>query len=71
MTVNELTRSLRIEKAKQLLQSAELPIFIVAENVGIPDYNYFTRVFKEETGITPSLFRKLCETEYLSQHSIV
>jgi AraC-like DNA-binding protein len=65
MTVIELIRSLRIEKAKQLLQSAELPIYIIAEQVGIPDYNYFTKVFKEETGITPSVFRKLCENEYL------
>jgi len=66
-TVNELTRSLRIEKAKQLLQSAELPISTVAEQIGIPDYNYFTKVFKNEMGVTPSVFRKLCEKEYLNQ----
>ena len=70
MTVNELVRSLRIEKAKQLLQSTELQISIVAEQVGIPDYNYFTKIFKKETGVTPSVFRKLCEKEYLNQHSI-
>ena len=66
MTVNELTRSLRTEKAKQLLQSTELPISVVAEQVGIPDYNYFTKIFKSETGVTPSVFRRLCEREYLN-----
>jgi AraC-like DNA-binding protein len=70
ITVNELIRSLRIDKAKQLLQTGEFPIFIVAEQVGIPDYNYFTKVFKEETGVTPSIFRRLCENEYLNQHPI-
>ena len=70
ITVNELIRSLRIEKAKQLLQSAELPIFTVAEQVGIPDYNYFTKIFKEETGVTPSVFRKLCEKEYFNQNPL-
>ena len=64
ITVNELIRSLRIEKAKQLLQSRELPVSAVAEQVGILDYNYFTKVFKNETGVTPSVFRKLCLNEY-------
>jgi AraC-like DNA-binding protein len=65
LTVNELVRSLRMDKAKQLLQFGESPIYAVAENVGIPDYNYFTKVFKAETGVTPSVFRGLCEKEYL------
>jgi len=67
MTVNELIHFLRIEKAKQLLQSAEVPIYTIAEQVGIPDYNYFTKIFKKETGITPSVFRKLSEKAYLNQ----
>jgi AraC-like DNA-binding protein len=58
-TVNELIRSLRIEKAKHLLQTTDLPVSIIAEQVGIIDYNYFTKVFSKETGTTPSQFRKL------------
>jgi len=67
ITVNELIRTLRIDKAKQLLQSDELPIYSVAEQVGIEDYNYFTKIFKDATGVTPSVFRKLCKSEYLSR----
>ena len=70
ITVNELIRSVRIEKAKQLLQSTEFPVSNVAEQSGIPDYNYFTKIFRKETGVTPSVFRKLCEKEYLNQHAI-
>jgi AraC-like DNA-binding protein len=65
VTVNGLIRSLRIEKAKELLESGVKLISEIAEAVGISDYNYFTKVFKEETGITPSVFRRLCEKEYL------
>jgi ligand-binding sensor protein len=65
VTVNELIRSLRIERAKELLESNEELISKIAEEVGITDYNYFTKVFKEETSVTPSVFRRLCEEEYL------
>jgi AraC-like DNA-binding protein len=65
MTVNELIRSLRVEKAKELLESKKEFISEIAGEVGITDYNYFTKVFKEETGVTPSIFRRLCEKEYL------
>jgi two-component system response regulator YesN len=65
LTVNELIRYSRIERAKQLLWIDKQPISVVAEQVGIMDYTYFAKVFKEETGIPPSLFRKLCDGEYL------
>jgi YesN/AraC family two-component response regulator len=54
-----------MEHAKQYLEETRNPIYEIAENVGIPDYNYFTKVFKEETGVTPSAFRALCENELL------
>jgi YesN/AraC family two-component response regulator len=62
--VNELIRSVRIDKAKHLLQAGELSVSAVAEEVGIMDYNYFAKVFKEETGVQPSIYRRLCEGEY-------
>jgi AraC-like DNA-binding protein len=64
LTVGELIRSTRIDKAKNLIQSTDEPIARIAEAVGIPDFNYFTKVFKEETGVTPSAYRRLCEGEY-------
>lgn len=64
LTVNELIRYVRVERAKELLRLDKQPISAIAEQVGIPDYNYFAKIFKEETGVPPSLFRKLCEGEY-------
>jgi AraC-like DNA-binding protein len=63
LTVNQLIRSVRVERAEQLLQSGGQSIAQIAEAVGIEDYNYFSKVFREETGIAPSVFRKLCEKE--------
>jgi AraC-like DNA-binding protein len=63
MTVNQLIRSVRVERAKQLLQSGSQSIAQIAEMVGIYDYNYFSKVFREETSIAPSVFRRLCEKE--------
>jgi YesN/AraC family two-component response regulator len=69
VTVNALIRSIRIDKAKQLLQAGELPVSAVAEEVGIIDYNYFSKIFKEEIGVPPSIYRKLCEGEYFHRRS--
>ncbi|MDR0452731.1 MAG: PocR ligand-binding domain-containing protein [Treponema sp.] len=63
LTVNQLIRSVRVERAEQLLQSGKQSIARIAEAVGIEDYNYFSKVFREETGIAPSVFRRLCEKE--------
>lgn len=48
----------RVEAAKKLLLQDDAPISAVAEAVGISDYNYFTKVFRSVTGITPSAYRK-------------
>ena len=43
--------------AKRLLTRSNTPISAVAEAVGITDYNYFTKVFRSITGMTPSAYR--------------
>ncbi len=47
----------RIDKAKLLLLDRTLTIEEVAERVGFEDAKYFARVFKKETGASPSAFR--------------
>lgn len=50
---------LRIQRAKELLLSQyNFSIGQVAAAVGIPDVNYFTKLFKKSVGCTPSAFRK-------------
>lgn len=48
----------RIQRAKRLLSETRQPIIDIASAVGIEDQSYFSRLFKKETGLTPSVFRK-------------
>ena len=57
-TLSWLIAQRRINAAKRLLLQSNLPISAVAEEVGISDYNYFSKVFRSMTGTTPSAFRK-------------
>ncbi len=58
MTVMEYVIWCRIQLACELLQQTSLPINDVADRVGIPNYTYFTRLFKRCTNMTPSEYRR-------------
>ena len=57
-TVTQLVAQKRINAAKKLLTSSDQSISAIAEEVGFSDYNYFTRIFKSLTGMSPRVFRK-------------
>lgn len=57
-TLSHLIAQRRIGEAKRLLLQSSLPISAVGDAVGISDYNYFSKVFRASTGMTPSAFRK-------------
>ena len=48
----------RIQRAKRLLAGTQEQIIDIAATVGVEDQSYFSRIFKKETGLTPSAFRK-------------
>jgi two-component system response regulator YesN len=48
----------RMEKARELLQDPNVQIKTVAEAVGYSDLNYFFRIFKKVTGVTPTQLRQ-------------
>lgn len=50
--------SLRMNKAKELLHSSSLSITEIAELCGFNSTHYFSTKFHEETGLTPTEFRK-------------
>ena len=57
MTCMNYLQKLRIDLAKILLSKTEIPISEVSSRVGLPDPNYFTKLFKKTTGVTPSKYR--------------
>ena len=55
---NDYLITLRISRAKLLLQTTGLTASEIAADVGIRDQNNFIRLFKNKTGMTPIEFRK-------------
>ena len=47
----------RIEKAKRLLEEKTLSITEIGAEVGYDNVNYFSRIFKNKTGLSPSQYR--------------
>lgn len=59
MTYNRYLNKLRTDYAKQLLKDTDLPISTVAAECGIPDSNYFARIFRASEGMTPMQYRRM------------
>ena len=56
-TFTRYLTALRINKAKEILNSSDDTIEMVANKVGYSDYFYFMKIFKKVTGKTPNQFR--------------
>ena len=54
----EYVQTLRLEEAKFLLETTEMPVEDVAYGVGYEDANSFRRLFKRETGVPPARYRQ-------------
>ena len=57
-TLSKMITQRRISAAKELLRRSDRPVSDVAEAVGISDYNYFSKVFRASTGLTPTEYRR-------------
>ena len=55
----EYLTSIRIEHAMELMHNPDIKIRNVAELCGYPDQLYFSKVFKEITGHSPTRYREL------------
>ncbi len=58
MTMQDYLTNMRLEHAKSLLTTTNLPISVVAENSGFIDNNYFSRVFRLRVGESPTAYRE-------------
>ena len=58
-TIIHYVEDFKVEKAKELLKSAVYSISNIAYELGYYDQYHFSKIFKKETGYTPTQFRKL------------
>ncbi|CAN5346878.1 hypothetical protein BH23VER1_BH23VER1_18990 [soil metagenome] len=58
LTLGQLQSRMQVLQVQQLLSQPDLAIFEVAERAGFHDHNYFSRWYRQQTGVTPSAWRK-------------
>lgn len=58
-TLVQYLHSVRIKKAKELLQNTNYRVIDIAQRVGFNSHAHFTRIFKSITGISPIQYRKI------------
>lgn len=59
LSYGEYIRKLRIEKAIGLLTSSEYSLTEIAYLTGFSDQSHFTRIFRQQTGKTPSAYKNM------------
>ena len=55
----EYLTAFRIEKSKVLLTESDMKVKELCEHMGYTNANYFIKLFKEHTGVTPGEYRQL------------
>ena len=53
----DLLREMRMDRARSLVSSGGYTIAQIAYMTGFNDTHYFSKVFKKETGLTPTVYR--------------
>lgn len=56
-STNKYIRRIRIDAAKEMLSKTNKSVGTIAEETGFSESQYFSTVFKQETGMTPSQFK--------------
>lgn len=61
LTPGQLLTKMRIERAKNAIRYAKKPVKQIARECGFTSPYYFSRCFHEETGMSPTEFKRLFE----------
>lgn len=62
-TLSEYIREKRVKHALHLLTTTKLQIQTVALHCGIMDVQYFSKIFKRHTGMSPKEYREIANTQ--------
>ena len=55
----EYVQNLRIERGKELLESSNIPVEEISEQVGYSDASFFRRLFRRLVGLPPVAYRRM------------
>ncbi len=58
LTISQYIRNRRVEASKVLLQYYDYSVTEIAEYLSFSSVSHFIKVFKEETGITPAVYKQ-------------
>lgn len=58
MSFSQYVQHVRLTAAEQLLTTTNISIAQIAERCGFRDANYFSKLFKQKKGMTPTYYRK-------------
>ncbi|OXS55294.1 hypothetical protein B1A99_23765 [Cohnella sp. CIP 111063] len=58
MTFTQFLQHVSVYAARDMLLQTNYPVYIVAERCGFSDQRYFSKMFKEQTGLLPSEYRQ-------------
>ena len=59
LSLSEYIKFARVERAKGLLRDTDLTAQEIADRLGFSSRNYFSRIFKEVTGVIPTAYREM------------
>ena len=59
-TPHQFVSAIRIEKAKRILQTGRLDVKTVASQTGFDNASSFSRMFRNQTGVSPNQYRQAC-----------
>lgn len=65
-SIHQEIRRVRLERAKDLLATTDLPIKQIADQTGFRTVQYLARVFRSQVGQTPAAYRKKMRRLHLS-----
>jgi transcriptional regulator GlxA family with amidase domain len=57
LTPLDYVHALRLEEAKQMLETGDLSVEAIANEVGYEDASFFGRLFRRKIGVTPAQYR--------------
>jgi len=58
MSPLEYVHTLRLEEAKQMLETTDAPVETIAHEVGYEDAGFFSRLFRRQVSLTPAQYRR-------------